>query len=161
MNGIGLGVDAHAFAPGRELVLGGVRIPGHDGLSGHSDGDALSHAVADALLGAARLGDIGDHFPAEDRWKDASSLDILADVAALVAGAGWSVSSVDATVVAQAPPLARHRDAMRSQIARALRIGVERVSVKATTTDALGFTGRGEGIAAIAVALIERPDAGK
>jgi 2-C-methyl-D-erythritol 2,4-cyclodiphosphate synthase len=153
----GIGFDAHAFEPAgdRPLVLGGVTIPGHPGLAGHSDADVLSHAVADALLGAAALGDLGSRFPADERWRDASSLAILEETAAQVLDAGYRIVHVDASVIAQAPRLAPHRDAMRANVARALGVDERRVSVKATTTDGLGFTGRGEGIAALAVATIE------
>jgi 2-C-methyl-D-erythritol 2,4-cyclodiphosphate synthase len=155
----GIGFDAHAFAAGgsgRALVIGGVTIDGHEGLAGHSDADVLSHAVADALLGAAGLGDLGSRFPGDERWKDASSLAILEETARLVAGAGYRIVHVDASAVAQAPRLAPYRDEMRRNVAAALGIGEQHVSVKATTTDGLGFTGRGEGIAALAVATIER-----
>lgn len=156
MNRIGLGVDGHAFAPGRPLVLGGVTIPNHAGLSGHSDADALSHAVADALLGAARLGDLGALFPADAGWKDASSLLILAASRDVVANAGWEIVNVDASLVAQTPKLSPYRDEMERNIAGALGIDTGAVSVKSTSTDGLGFTGRSEGIAAVAVVLIER-----
>ena len=140
---VGFGFDAHSFDEGRPLLLGGIEIPGSPGLAGHSDADVLSHAVADALLGAARLGDLGDRFPHEERWKDASSLEILSEV------------NVDATVIAEQPRLGPHREQMIEKIAHAL--GIERglVSVKATTTDEMGFTGRREGMAAFAVALVE------
>lgn len=152
---IGLGFDAHAFTPDRPLVLGGVHIPGSAGLAGHSDADVLAHAVADALLGAARLGDLGARFPADERWRDASSLTIVAEVAALVTEAGFEIVDVDSTVVAQRPQLAPFVAGMAASLARALGVSDESVSVKATSTDALGFTGRGEGIAALAIALIE------
>jgi 2-C-methyl-D-erythritol 2,4-cyclodiphosphate synthase len=154
----GIGFDAHAFSDDgtRPLVIGGVTIDGHRGLAGHSDADVLSHAVADALLGAAGLGDLGDRFPGDDRWKDASSLEILRETAGLVAGAGFEVVNVDASVIAEAPRLGPHRDRMRAQVASALGVEEHAVSVKATTTDHLGFTGRGEGIAALAVATIRR-----
>ena len=154
----GIGFDAHAFAgdgSGRALVIGGVTIEGHAGLDGHSDADVLSHAIADALLGAAALGDLGSRFPADELWKGASSLAILEETAAQVLDAGYRIVYVDASVVAQAPRLAPHRAAMRSNVARALGVDERYVSVKATTTDGLGFTGRGEGIAAMAVATIE------
>lgn len=153
---VGSGFDAHAFDAHRPLVLGGVTIPGASGLAGHSDADVLGHAIADALLGAARLGDLGQVFPSDERWKDASTIDILAETARLLRAAGWSIANVDATVIAQRPTLARWRDEMIAAIARALDVDGDAVSVKATTTDALGFTGRGEGIAASAVALVER-----
>ena len=156
----GIGFDAHAFGVGAEadrpLVIGGTTIPDHPGLAGHSDADVLSHAIADALLGAAALGDLGSRFPDDDRWKDASSLAILEETRALVAAAGYRIVNVDASVVAQAPRLAPHRAVMTANVAAALAIDVGAVSIKATTTDGLGFTGRGEGIAALAVATIER-----
>ena len=152
---VGIGFDAHAFDPSRPLVLAGVTLPDVPGLAGHSDGDVVSHAVADALLGAASLGDLGDHFPADDRWREASSLDILAAAMATVSGRGHAAVNVDVSVVAQAPRLAEHRDKMASNIASTLGIARDAVSIKATTTDGLGFTGRSEGIAAFAVVLIE------
>jgi 2-C-methyl-D-erythritol 2,4-cyclodiphosphate synthase len=155
MTRVGLGVDAHAFDESRTLILGGVSIPYDRGLSGHSDADVLSHAIADALLGAAGLGDVGEMFPATDEWKGASSIRLLSEVTAKLESAGWRVTNVDATVVAREPKLAPHRPAMATRIAEALKVGAEAVSVKATTTDGLGFTGRGEGIACMAVALIE------
>ncbi len=158
----GIGFDAHAFDAGdggRALVVGGVTIEGHAGLAGHSDTDVLSHAIADAVLGAAALGDLGARFPDDDRWKGASSLVILEETARVVAGAGYRVVHVDASVVAQAPRLAPHRYEMRKNVAAALSLSTDAVSIKATTTDGLGFTGRGEGIAALAVATIERAEA--
>jgi 2-C-methyl-D-erythritol 2,4-cyclodiphosphate synthase len=152
---VGLGFDAHAFDESRELILGGVSIPYDRGLSGHSDADVLSHAIADALLGAAGLGDIGEMFPATEEWKDASSTRLLSEVQNRLAVAGWGVTNVDATVIAREPKLAPHRPEMTSRIAEALRLDAAAVSIKATTTDGLGFTGRGEGIACMAVALIE------
>jgi 2-C-methyl-D-erythritol 2,4-cyclodiphosphate synthase len=153
---VGFGFDAHAFYSNGVLVLGGVEIEDAPKLSGHSDGDVVCHAIADALLGAARLGDLGDSFPADDRWRDASSLEILRHTSAALERAGWEVVNVDATVVTQEPRLSSHRPLMCERIAEALRIPVGSVSVKATTTDGLGFTGREEGIAAFAVALIDR-----
>ena len=152
---VGFGFDAHSFDEGRPLLLGGIEIPGSPGLAGHSDADVLSHAVADALLGAAGLGDLGDRFPHEERWKDASSLEILSEVSALLRDRGAAVVNVDATVIAEQPRLGPHREQMIEKIAHAL--GIERglVSVKATTTDEMGFTGRREGMAAFAVALVE------
>lgn len=154
---VGQGFDAHAFDAERPLMLGGVAIPDHPGLAGHSDADVLSHAVADALLGAASLGDLGTLFPSTDRWRDASSLDILKESASAVARAGWSVANVDATVIGQSPKLAPHRQEMISNLAGALSIEASCVSVKATTTDHLGFVGRSEGMAALAIVLIEQP----
>jgi 2-C-methyl-D-erythritol 2,4-cyclodiphosphate synthase len=154
---VGLGFDSHAFAEGRPLVLGGLTIPEAKGLAGHSDADVIAHAVADALLGAAGLGDLGDRFPTTDRWKDASSISILRDCAAAVRAAGWSVINVDATVIAEAPKLAPFRAAMMQNLAGALDISPDSVSIKATTTDGMGAIGRGEGIGALAMVLIDRP----
>ncbi len=154
---VGMGYDIHRVAEGRPLVLGGVRFESPWGLEGHSDADVLLHAIGDALLGAAGLGDLGTHFPPGDpQWKDASSLDLLRRIAELLARAGTKVENVDAMVVAEAPRLAPHRDAMRSNIAAALGIAPDRVSVKATTNEQLGALGRREGIAATAVALVSR-----
>lgn len=153
---VGQGVDVHAFAAGRRLVLGGVEIPHDRGLAGHSDADVLLHAIIDAFLGAAGLGDIGAMFPSTDaRWAEARSLDLLARACERVRGGGHAIGNVDATVVAAAPRLAAHIAAMRTAIAGALDIDITRVSVKATTSDGLGLTGRGEGIAALAVVLLE------
>lgn len=154
---IGTGYDVHALAAGRRLVLGGVEIASDRGLAGHSDADVLVHAVASALLGALALGDLGTHFPDDDaKWRDASSLDLLRTVHGWIGERGWSVVNVDATVVAQAPRLAPHVAAMRRNLAAALAVGVERVSVKATTAERLGALGRAEGIAAQAVVLLGR-----
>lgn len=152
---IGNGFDVHALVSGRELILGGVTIAHPRGLAGHSDADVLLHALADAILGALALGDIGRHFPDSDaRWKDADSRVLLRHVAGLAAAAGYRIGNVDVTVIAQAPRLAPHVPAMRANIAEDLACGADRVSVKATTTEHLGFTGRGEGIAALATALL-------
>ena len=153
---VGLGFDAHPFNERRPFILGGIEILGSPGLSGHSDADVLSHAVADGLLGAANLGDLGALFPNDERWHGASSLLILSETADVVGAAGWSIVNVDATVVAEVPRLNPYRDRMIANVAEALGIEDENVSIKATTTDHLGFVGRGEGIAAIAVVLIER-----
>jgi 2-C-methyl-D-erythritol 2,4-cyclodiphosphate synthase len=154
---VGLGFDAHRFAEGRPLVLGGVRFDHPRGLEGWSDADALLHAIADALLGAAAIGDIGRHFPPDDpAWKDADSREILQAAVALVARDGWSVENVDATVLAEVPRIAPHADAMRAAIGAACAIPPDRVSVKATTMERMGFVGREEGIAAMAVALLTR-----
>ena len=153
---VGLGFDAHPFNERRPFILGGIEILGSPGLSGHSDADVLSHAVADGLLGAANLGDLGALFPNDERWHGASSLLILGETADVVGAAGWSIVNVDATVVAEVPRLNPYRDRMIANLAEALRIEDENVSIKATTTDHLGFVGRGEGIAALAVVLIER-----
>ncbi|HXZ50436.1 MAG TPA: 2-C-methyl-D-erythritol 2,4-cyclodiphosphate synthase [Burkholderiales bacterium] len=153
---IGQGFDAHAFAAGRRLVLGGVTIAHARGLAGHSDADALLHAICDALLGAAALGDIGRHFPDSDaQYKDADSRMLLRAVAAKLAAQGLRAANVDATVVAQAPRLAPHIPQMIANIAADLGLARDRVNVKATTTERLGFAGREEGIAAMAVALVE------
>jgi 2-C-methyl-D-erythritol 2,4-cyclodiphosphate synthase len=151
---VGSGYDAHRFEAGRPLVLGGVTIEGHAGLAGHSDADVLSHAIADALLGATGSGDLGSRFPAGDRWKDASSLDILVETAHVVHEAGYEIGNIDATVIAESPRLAPYRDEMVANIARSLGVGTDVVSVKSTTTDGMGAIGRGEGIAATAVALV-------
>jgi 2-C-methyl-D-erythritol 2,4-cyclodiphosphate synthase len=154
---IGQGLDVHAFTPGDHIMLGGVRIPHDHGVAGHSDGDVALHALCDALLGAVSLGDIGRHFPpGDDTWLDADSLDLLARVYAMLQERGWRVSNVDLTVACEAPRVAPHAEDMRRAISRVLAIGVDDVSVKATTTEQLGFCGRREGIAAMAVALIEQ-----
>lgn len=154
---VGQGFDVHALVPDRKLILGGVSIPYHLGLLGHSDADALLHAITDALLGAAGLGDIGQLFPDNDeRWKDADSRALLRAALAAVQAAGWRVNNVDGTVIAQAPRIAPHVAAMRENIARDLGIAIDRVSVKGKTTERLGFAGRGEGIAAEAVASLVR-----
>lgn len=155
---VGIGFDVHAFSSDRPLVLGGVTIPDARGLIGHSDADVLSHAIADALLGAAGLGDLGERFPADDRWKDVSSVEILQETADAVEEAGWSVGNIDATLIAEAPRLVPFRDEMIANVAKALGVAGDAVSVKATTTDGLGFTGRGEGIAALAVVALHKPD---
>lgn len=152
---VGIGFDAHPLAAGRRLVLGGVDIPYHLGLSGHSDGDVLVHAIMDALLGAAGLGDKGVHFPSSDpQYKEISSLILLEAVARLVGQDGWRISNVDATMLAQKPKLAPFIQTMREQAGKALAIPVERVGIKVTTTDYMGFVGREEGIAACAVASL-------
>ncbi len=160
MNGelrIGLGFDAHALVEGVPLVLGGVEVPFPRGLAGHSDGDVLAHALNDALLGAAGLGDIGSLFSSDDPvWEGASSLDLLGRAYADVSAAGWRLVNADVVLIGEEPRLAPHREEVRARLARALGAEVERVSVRATTTDGLGFTGRGEGLAAQAVALLER-----
>ena len=153
---IGHGYDVHRLVEGRRLILGGVDIPYEKGLLGHSDADVLLHAISDALLGAAALGDIGKHFPDTDpRYEGADSLRLLQEVGNLVRQAGYTVGNVDATVLCQAPKLAPHIQTMRANIARALDVPVECISVKATTEEHLGFTGQGQGIAAHAVALLE------
>ncbi len=154
---VGQGFDVHAFAENRRLVVGGVDIPYEKGLLGHSDADVLLHAICDALLGAAGLGDIGKHFPDTDaRFKNIDSRALLRDVAARIQSLGWQVGNVDATLIAQAPKMAPHIPAMTQNIAADLGVTRDRVSVKATTTEKLGFAGRGEGIAAQAVCLLTR-----
>lgn len=153
---VGLGFDVHPFASGRLLVLGGVEVPAERGLGGHSDADVLSHAVADALLGALALGDLGRHFPDSDpRFRGASSLALLAEVVTRVRARGGRVVNVDATVVAEAPRLAPHLDDMRVRLAETLGVAGDRVSVKAKHAESLGALGRQEGVAAMAVALVE------
>lgn len=152
---VGIGFDAHAFADGRALVLAGVTIPSVRGLAGHSDADLVCHAVTDALLGAAGGEDIGALFPSDDpALEGASSLELLRVAWAALAAQGWQIRNVDAIVIMQAPKLAPHRDAMRSALADALAVEVARVTVRASTTDHLGFAGRGEGAACHAVALL-------
>ena len=157
MTRFGMGYDVHRLVEGRKLILGGVEIPWEKGLLGHSDADVLLHAVADALLGAAALGDIGKHFPdADDQFKGADSMKLLAEVARLVREKGYTVGNVDATIVAQAPKLAPHIEKMAENIAGVLGVERDSVNVKATTEERLGFTGSGEGMSAYAVAGIEK-----
>jgi 2-C-methyl-D-erythritol 2,4-cyclodiphosphate synthase len=156
---LGLGVDAHALVDGVPLVLGGVEVESPRGLAGHSDGDVIAHALIDSLLGAAGLGDIGSLFPSEAaEWEGASSLDLLARAYAQVREAGWELADADCVLVGEEPRIAPLRGAMQTRLAEALGVEPGRVSVRATTTDGLGFTGRGEGLAALAVALLERPE---
>lgn len=153
---IGQGIDIHAFHDARPLILGGVRISEHGGLGGHSDADVVLHAITDALLGAAGAGDIGEYFPSEDeRWRDADSSRFVAEAKRIVDEMGADISNVDVTIVAQKPRLAGYRDLMEAKIATMLDLPAGRVNVKATTTDHLGFIGRGEGIGAIAVVLLD------
>jgi 2-C-methyl-D-erythritol 2,4-cyclodiphosphate synthase len=148
----GIGIDSHRFASGRPLILGGVEIPSERGLEGHSDADVLTHAIIDALLGAAGLGDIGQHFPdTDERWRGANSMDLLRSVLADVQAAGWAVAHVDVTVMLERPKLAPHRDAIRDSLAT----GLGSVNVKFTTGERMGFVGREEGAAALAVATLE------
>ncbi|MDF3842809.1 2-C-methyl-D-erythritol 2,4-cyclodiphosphate synthase [Pseudomonas citronellolis] len=155
---IGHGYDVHRFGEGDFITLGGVRIPHKFGLIAHSDGDVLLHALSDALLGASALGDIGKHFPDTDpRFKGADSRALLRHVVALVHEKGYVIGNVDATIIAQAPKMAPHIEAMRGSIAEDLQVDLDQVNVKATTTEKLGFTGREEGIAVHAVALLARP----
>jgi 2-C-methyl-D-erythritol 2,4-cyclodiphosphate synthase len=154
---VGIGVDAHALEPGVPLVLGGVRIDHPSGLAGHSDGDVIAHALTDAVLGAAGLGDIGSLFPSGDAsLAGADSVALLADAYARVTESGWHLVNADCILIGEEPRIARHRDAMRERLAEALGVETGQVTVRATTTDRLGFTGRGEGLAAQAVALLRR-----
>lgn len=156
---VGIGYDSHHFAPGRRLVLGGVDIPHARGLSGHSDADVIAHAVTDALLGAAALGDIGTHFPPGDaRWKDADSISLLHAASELLAARNYQVVNVDVTVVCEEPRITGYAVRMRERLAGALGIGAHHVSVKGKTNEGMGWIGRGEGIAAIAVALVSTVD---
>ena len=153
----GIGWDSHRLVAGRPLILGGVTIPHDRGLDGHSDADVLTHAVIDALLGAAGLGDIGQHFPdTDERWAGADSTGLLRSVVGLVGERGLTVAHVDSTVVMERPKLAPHRAAIRASLADALRIAVEHVNVKASTGEGMGFVGRGEGVAALAAATLAR-----
>lgn len=156
MTRIGTGFDVHAFGPGDHVVIGGARISFQRGLAAHSDGDVLIHAVMDALLGAVARGDIGQHFPPDNpAWKDADSRRMLRQVIGSLHASGWQVVNTDAVVICEQPKLAPHIDVMRANLAADMSVGVDRVSVKATTTERIGFTGRGEGIACHAVALVE------
>lgn len=152
---IGQGFDVHAFAEGRRLILGGVEVPHERGLAGHSDADVLTHAICDALLGALALGDIGTHFPDTDvAYKDVDSQKLLGRAVELIRERGWEIANIDGTIIAQAPKMSTHIPAMRERLATTLGLPVDRISVKATTTEHLGFAGRGEGIAALASALL-------
>ena len=153
----GIGYDSHRFVIGRPLIIGGVTIEHDAGLAGHSDADVLTHAVMDALLGAAGLGDIGDHFPdSDERYRDADSIALLGDVVARVGAEGYAIANVDATVLAEEPRIAPHRDAIRARLGQALAIPPSQVNVKATTGERMGFIGRKEGAAALAVATLKR-----
>lgn len=155
---VGMGYDVHRLTEGRDLIIGGVKIPYEKGLLGHSDADVLLHAISDALLGAAALGDIGKHFPDTDpAYKGISSLILLEKVGDLISGKGYLIENVDATIIAQAPKMRPHIDAMRENIAKALKIETSQVNVKATTEEGLGFTGSGEGISSQAVCLLTSP----
>jgi len=150
----GLGIDSHRFAAGRRLVLGGVEVPHDRGLDGHSDADVLAHAITDAILGAASMGDIGTHFPdTDERWRDADSIELLREIVRRVAAEGWRVEHVDATVMLERPKLSPHREAIISRLTEAVGASVH---VKATTGERMGFVGREEGVAAMAVATLER-----
>jgi 2-C-methyl-D-erythritol 2,4-cyclodiphosphate synthase len=155
----GIGWDSHRLVEGRPLILGGVTVPFERGLGGHSDADVLAHALIDALLGAAALGDIGQHFPdTDERYRDADSIELLRRVVSLLDDRGLAVEHVDATVIMERPKLAPHRDAIRGTLATALGVATERVNVKASTGEGMGFVGRGEGVAALAVAtVVSRP----
>jgi 2-C-methyl-D-erythritol 2,4-cyclodiphosphate synthase len=154
---VGIGFDAHRFGQGRPLILGGINVPHSQGLEGHSDADVLSHAICDALLGAMAEGDIGQHFPDSDpRYRGIQSLQLLRQVRKMAATRQFCVANVDATIVAQVPPLSPHLSEMRAKLAESLGTDVTTVSVKATTTEGMGFPGRSEGIAAFAVALLEK-----
>ena len=156
---VGTGFDVHALVAGRRLVIGGVHVPYERGLDGHSDADVLLHAIGDAILGALALGDLGRHFPDSDpRWKDADSRALLRHIAGLMRERGFAIGNVDATVIAQAPRLAPHVAAMRANVASDLGCTPDDVGIKATTTEHLGFAGRGEGIAAMASVLLVAPD---
>ena len=153
----GIGWDSHRLAAGRPLILGGVAIAHELGLDGHSDADVLTHAVIDALLGAAAMGDIGQHFPdTDEQYRDADSMMLLRTVVATLADQGLAVAHVDATVVMERPKLAPHRDAIRASLADGLAVAPEQVNVKASTGEGMGFVGRGEGVAALAVATLRR-----
>jgi 2-C-methyl-D-erythritol 2,4-cyclodiphosphate synthase len=155
----GIGYDSHRLAPGRRLILGGVELASEVGLDGHSDADVLTHAIIDALLGAAGLGDIGQHFPdSDERYRDADSLELLATVLPLVFAQGLELMNVDATVVMEHPKLAPHREAIRESLAAALGVAPARVNVKASTGEGIGFVGRSEGVAALAVASLRIAD---
>jgi 2-C-methyl-D-erythritol 2,4-cyclodiphosphate synthase len=153
----GIGYDSHRLAQGRRLILGGVEIPHERGLEGHSDADVLTHAVIDALLGGAALGDIGEHFPdTDERWRNADSIALLAAVAGMVGAEGLKIVNVDCTVIMEAPKLAPHRQAIRERLASTLGLEAKRVNVKASSGERMGFVGRGEGVAALAIAGLDR-----
>jgi len=152
---VGSGFDVHAFDPTRKLIIGGVEIPDAPGLAGHSDADVLCHAIADAVLGGARLGDLGALFPNDPKWEKASSLVILRATVDAARDAGWAIGNIDSTVIAEAPKLAPYKAEMIANIASVAQVDQSLVSVKATTTDGLGFTGRREGIAAMATVLLD------
>jgi 2-C-methyl-D-erythritol 2,4-cyclodiphosphate synthase len=155
----GIGYDSHRLGAGRRLVIGGIEVPYERGLEGHSDADVLTHAVIDALLGAAGLGDIGEHFPdTEERWRDADSIELLHEVRALITAQGLLPLNIDCTVIMEAPKLAPHRMAIRERLAAALGLEIARVNVKASTGEGIGFVGRGEGVAALAIAGLQSAD---
>jgi 2-C-methyl-D-erythritol 2,4-cyclodiphosphate synthase len=153
----GIGYDSHRFEAGRRLVLGGVDIPAERGLTGHSDADVLTHAIIDALLGGAGLGDIGQHFPdTDEQWKDADSMALLSEVCTFLEDHGWTVRHLDATLICEAPKLSPHRDEIRRSLAERTGVRPLDVNVKFTTNEGMGWVGRGEGIAAMAIATVER-----
>jgi 2-C-methyl-D-erythritol 2,4-cyclodiphosphate synthase len=153
---VGHGYDSHRFVTGRPLILGGVEIPDHQGLDGHSDADAVAHAVTDALLGAAALGDIGRHFPpSEESWKDADSIELLARIVALLQAENYMVVNVDVTVITESPRLGAYAEAMRERLAATLIVAPRQVSIKAKSNEGMGWIGRGDGLAVFAVALID------
>jgi len=153
---VGIGYDSHRFVAGRKLVIGGVEIEHEQGLAGHSDADVLAHAVIDALLGAAGLGDIGEHFPdTDERWRDADSIALLAHVVSLIRDTGHEIVNVDCTLVMERPKLGGHKVAIRDSLAATLGLDARRVNVKASTGEGIGFVGRGEGVAALAVAGLQ------
>jgi 2-C-methyl-D-erythritol 2,4-cyclodiphosphate synthase len=155
---VGIGYDSHRLTAGRKLVIGGVEIEHEQGLDGHSDADVLTHAVIDALLGAAGLGDIGEHFPdTDERWRDADSIALLAHVVSLIRDTGHEIVNVDCTLVMERPKLGGHKVAIRDSLAATLALDVRRVNVKASTGEGIGFVGRGEGVAALAVASLQGP----
>jgi len=159
MDRVGFGFDSHRFDAARALVLCGVRIPDEPGLAGHSDGDAGLHALIDAMLGAAGLGDIGEHFPdTDERWKDIDSGSLLGEVMVLLAEMGWNIANCDVTIVTEAPKIAPHRPVMRSRVADLLGLDISSVSVKAKTAEGMGLIGAGEGLAAFAVVLLEETE---
>jgi 2-C-methyl-D-erythritol 2,4-cyclodiphosphate synthase len=152
----GIGYDSHRLSDGRRLVIGGVQLPAERGLEGHSDADVLAHAVIDALLGAAALGDIGERFPdSDERWRDADSIELLQSVAESVVTEGLEIVNVDCTVVIETPKLAPHREAIRQRLASALAVELGRVNVKASSGEGMGFVGRSEGVAAVAIASLQ------
>jgi 2-C-methyl-D-erythritol 2,4-cyclodiphosphate synthase len=158
---IGTGYDSHRFAEGRELILGGVFIPDHAGLSGHSDGDAVAHAIIDAMLGAAAAGNVGSHFPPDDdEWKDAASMDLLARVAEMLDARDYRVVNIDVTVICETPKIGPHSDAMRLRLGEAMRISSSQISIKGKSNEGMGWIGAGEGIAVHAVALIQSQSGG-
>ena len=153
---VGLGYDPHRFEPGRPLVLGGVTIPGHPGLAGHSDGDAITHAVIDAIFGAVALGNVGTHFPpTEEKWKDADSLELLSSAVEVIDREGWIVVNVDVTVICESPQISFVAGEMRERLGGVLQVPVERISIKGKTNEGMGWIGESEGLAVHAVALVE------